>query len=219
MTHHDESTEYDGLKFFGKMNASISHEIRNTLAVINENAGLIKDLIMMSEKGHPLDLGRIAGRVEKVLEQVKRSDNIVNNMNRFAHSVDNTFMKINACEYIEFMVRLSERFAAMKGVIIKPELPAEPLEITTFPFLFENIIYLCLDQAMQYPGEEKTILMSAHREEERLRVEFRRISSGKEIENNLLSGSAGIIEKLKAKIMCKEGSDSFILDIPVGSGA
>ena len=219
MTHHDESPEYDGLKFFGKINASISHEIRNTLAVINENAGLIKDLIMMSEKGHPLDLGRIAGRVEKVLEQVKRSDNIVNNMNRFAHSVDDTFTKFNACEYIEFVTRLSERFAAMKGVSIKPELPAEPLEITTFPFLFENIIYLCIDQAMQYPGEEKTILISAHREEDRLRVEFRGISSGKEIENNLLSGSAGIIEKLKAKIICKESSGSFILDIPVGSGA
>ena len=219
MIHHDDSPEYDGLKFFGKINASISHEIRNTLAVINENAGLIKDLLMMAEKGHPLDLERIGNRAEKVLEQVKRTDGIVDNMNRFAHSVDNTFMKINACEYIEFVVRLSERFATMKGVIIKPELPDEPLEITTFPFLFENIIYLCLDQAMQYPGEEKTILMSAHREEERLRVEFRRISSGKEIENNLLSGSAGIIEKLKAKIMCKEGSDSFILDIPVGSGA
>ena len=131
MTHRDKSSEYEGLKFFGKINASISHEIRNTLAVINENAGLIKDLIMMSEKGHPLDPGRIAGRVEKVLEQVKRTDRIVDNMNRFAHSVDNTFMKINACEYVEFVVRLLERFANMKGVVIKPELPPEdsPLQI------------------------------------------------------------------------------------------
>ena len=77
MTQNDRSSEYEGLKFFGKINASISHEIRNTLAVINENAGLIKDLILMSEKGHPLDVGRIAGRVEKVLEQVKRTDGII----------------------------------------------------------------------------------------------------------------------------------------------
>ncbi len=219
MTQHDGSPEYEGLKFFGKMNASISHEIRNTLAVINENAGLIKDLILLSEKGHPLDLGRIGGRVEKVLEQVKRTDGIVDNMNRFAHSVDNSFIKINACEYVEFVIRLSERFANMKGVIIKPELPSEPLEITTFPFLFENIIYLCIDQALQYPNEDKTIAISAHREEDRIQFEFRGISSLNEVENNLLSGSAGIFEKIKAGIICKKGSDSFILDIPVGSGA
>jgi len=218
MTHHDESPEYEGLKFFGKMNASISHEIRNTLAVINENAGLIKDLILMSEKGHPLDLGRIAGRVEKVLEQVKRTDIIVGNMNRFAHSVDNTFIKINACEYVEFVVRLSERFANMKEVAIRLELPSDPIKITTFPFLFENIIYLCLDQAMQYLKEDKTIIISAHIKDDRVQFEFRGISSGKEIETNLSLASSGLFEKVKAGIICKEGSGSFTLDMPVEPG-
>jgi signal transduction histidine kinase len=219
MTQHYESHEYEGLKFFGKMNASISHEIRNTLAVINENAGLIKDLIMMSEKGQPLDLGRIGGRVEKVLEQVKRTDRIVDNMNRFAHSVDNPFMKINACEYVEFVIRLSERFANMKGVVLTPELPSESIEITTFPFLFENILYLCLDQAMQHPNEGKTILISVQREGDRVKFEFTGLSSGNEIDKNLITGSPGIFEKLEAGIVCKEGSGSFILDIPAGSGA
>jgi hypothetical protein len=32
-----------GLQFFGKMTASISHEIKNVLAIINENAGLLED--------------------------------------------------------------------------------------------------------------------------------------------------------------------------------
>jgi signal transduction histidine kinase len=218
MTQHDDSPEYEGLKFFGKINASISHEIRNTLAVINENAGLIKDLIMMSEKGHPLDLERIRGRVEKVLEQVKRTDGIVDNMNRFAHSVDNTFMKINACECVDFVIRLSERFANMKGVVIRQEHPSEPIEITTSPFLFENIVYLCLDKAIQYPGEEKNILISVHKEDDRIQFEFKGISAGNEIEKNLLSESSGIFKKLDAKIICKEGSDSFILALRAESG-
>ena len=42
-----------GLRFFGKISASISHEIKNAIAVMNENAGLIKDLIMMAERGRP----------------------------------------------------------------------------------------------------------------------------------------------------------------------
>lgn len=219
MTQNDNSPEFEGLKFFGKMNASISHEIRNTLAVINENAGLIKDLIMMSEKGYPLDLGRIGGKAEKVLEQVKRTDGIVDNMNRFAHSVDNASMKLNACEYVEFVIRLSERFANMKGVVLKPEFPSEAIEITAFPFLFENIIYLCLDQAMQHPKEDKTILIRIHKEDDRVLFEFSGVSSGKDIENNLITGSSGIFKKLEAGIICKEGSDSFILDIPVEAEA
>lgn len=217
MKYHEDSHEYEGLKFFGKINASISHEIRNTLAVINENAGLIKDLILMSQKGHPLDIERIGGKAEKVLEQVKRTDGIINNMNRFAHSVDNTFMKINICEYIEFVIRLSERFANMKGVEVRYEFPFAPVETSTFPFLFENIIYLCLDQAMQHSGEDKTIIISARSENDRIHIEFKGVSSVNEIEKSLLSGSSGIFEKLEAKIICKENSDSFILDMPIGS--
>ena len=34
-----------GLFFFGKMSASISHELKNVLAIINENAGLAEDLM------------------------------------------------------------------------------------------------------------------------------------------------------------------------------
>ena len=217
MTCRDEAVEYDGLKFFGKINASISHEIRNTLAVINENAGLIKDLILLSEKGHPLDLQRIGMRVEKVLEQIKRSDRIVGNMNRFAHSVDNTLMKINACEYIEFVARLCERFANMKGVTINPELPSEPVEISIFPFLFENIIYLCLDQAMEHPNKDKTVSISINNEDDRIQIRFSGVSSCNEIESNLLSGSSCIFNNVNAGIICKEGSDSFILDLPVES--
>ena len=33
----------EGFQFFGKMSASISHEIKNALAIINENAGLLED--------------------------------------------------------------------------------------------------------------------------------------------------------------------------------
>jgi signal transduction histidine kinase len=217
MIDHDKTSEYEGLKFFGKMNASISHEIRNTLAVINENAGLIKDLILMTEKGYPLDLKRVGEKVEKVLQQVKRTDSIVDNMNRFAHSVDNTFTRINVCEYVDFVIRLSERFANMKGVVIKSELPSGPIEMTTFPFLFENMIYLCLDQAMKTPGEDKNISISALKKDDRIQIEFKGVSSVDEIEGNLISGSSTIFEKLDAKIICNDSSGSFILDIPVES--
>ena len=48
-----------GLKFFGKMSATISHEINNALAIINENAGLLQDFTLMAGKRVPIDLDRL----------------------------------------------------------------------------------------------------------------------------------------------------------------
>ena len=214
MTVNDKSPEYEGLRFFGKMNASISHEIRNTLAVINENAGLIKDLLLMHEKGHPLDIERVRGRVDKVLEQVRRSDSIVDNMNRFAHSIDNDFLRINAGEYLEFVIKLSERFAVMKGIILKPAPQEEEVELETFPFLFENILYLCIDTAMENGDEEKTILISFGKRDSRVQFRFSGLVKGVRLDKDLSSGSAEIFDRLGAGIIDENESGAFILDMP-----
>ena len=48
-----------GLQFFSQISASISHELKNVLGIINENAGLLEDLTLMAERGVPLDPVRL----------------------------------------------------------------------------------------------------------------------------------------------------------------
>ncbi len=55
MSDYQESIGECGLQCFGSISASISHELKNALAIINENAGLLEDLSFMAEKGLPLD--------------------------------------------------------------------------------------------------------------------------------------------------------------------
>ena len=43
MNHLLDEEMGTGLQFFGKMTASISHEIKNVMAIINESAGLLDD--------------------------------------------------------------------------------------------------------------------------------------------------------------------------------
>ena len=38
----------EDLTFFGKVNASISHELKNILAIISETAGLLGDLVHLA---------------------------------------------------------------------------------------------------------------------------------------------------------------------------
>ena len=66
----------EGLQFFGKMTASISHEIKNTLAIMNENAGLLEDLSILAERGRPLDLERVKRIAGQVTKQIHRADGL-----------------------------------------------------------------------------------------------------------------------------------------------
>ena len=66
MTTQWEMIAPEGFRFFGKMSASISHEIKNALAIINENAGLLEDLTLLAEQGRPTDperLKKLAGSI------------------------------------------------------------------------------------------------------------------------------------------------------------
>ena len=48
-----------GLQFFGEITASNSHEIKNILAIINENAGLLEDLALMYDRGAQIEPQRL----------------------------------------------------------------------------------------------------------------------------------------------------------------
>ena len=65
------------LRFFGTMTASISHEINNVLAMVNELSGLFADSLMLAQKkGRPLDPERLAGIVDRAtrIERTERYD-------------------------------------------------------------------------------------------------------------------------------------------------
>ncbi len=96
MGQKPENTSEMGLQFFGRMSASISHEIKNVLAIINENAGLLEDFSLMADRGVPIDPGRLKTMAEKVKRQISRADGIIKNMNRLAHSIDET-IKMMLC--------------------------------------------------------------------------------------------------------------------------
>ena len=55
----DEPICEQGLRFFSATTASLSHELKNALAIIKENAGLLTDYMAMFEKGSPVAPDRL----------------------------------------------------------------------------------------------------------------------------------------------------------------
>jgi signal transduction histidine kinase len=204
-----------GLQFFGKINASISHEIRNVLAVINENSGLMKDLLIMADQGRPTDLNRIRILTEKVLDQVKRADGIVNKMNRFAHSIDKSLAYVDVVDCLSFVADLSSRFAAMKDVTLELNDSHDPVEIHSSPFLLQNIFYLCIDYAMKSAGKEKKVGIIVNKGAG-AEIRFKGLEALEDTSGDWLSRGdiKDILELLEAKIEVDIAARSLLLTLP-----
>ena len=113
------NTAYEtGLQFFGKMSASISHELKNVLAIINENAGLLEDFCIMADRGIAFNPERLKRMSTAVKNQISRGDIILKNMNRFAHTIDKTFAPVALNEVVELLLAVTGRLAAMRGVTV-----------------------------------------------------------------------------------------------------
>ena len=157
MSAKPEIAAESGLQFFGKMTASISHEIKNVLAIINENAGLLEDFALMADQGAAIEPQRLKKMSQTVVKQVRRADAIAKNMHRLAHSLDDSVKTIDLNDILELLVALSDRFASLRGVAVQPQMHKEPLKIKTAPFFLLNLLWLCLDFALDAAGQEKTI--------------------------------------------------------------
>lgn len=106
------------LEVFGMLSASVTHEIKNTLSIINENAGLLQDLCSMVDEDTGIPAKRVEAATATIANQVGRSNVIMKNLNRFAHSNDKVPGQADLAEMLKLMVELTSRFAAMRKVSV-----------------------------------------------------------------------------------------------------
>ncbi len=131
------------VQVLAKITATISHDIKNTLSIINENAGLLEDLAEMAKESHGVPSERVQAATSIITKQVARSNTIIKNINRFAHSADTPMAHANIEEVMSLLVALTTRQAAMKNISSTISCPAD-LVIHTYLFPFESLLYLTL---------------------------------------------------------------------------
>ncbi len=205
-----------GLQFFSKMSASISHEIKNVLAIINENAGLLEDFTLMADRGMPIDPAKLKKLSATVLKQVNRADGIIKNMNRLAHSIDETVTTVDLNEIIELLIALTDRFAAMRCVSIEPKLSENPVKIKTSPFFLMNLLWLCLDFAMTASGTGKCVELVTERTENGVRIRFIRLKglAEKPVEVFTSEREKSLLGLLEAELTANPKGEEILLHLP-----
>lgn len=158
------------LEVFAGVSAIVTHDLKNTLAIMNENAGLLDDLaLMVGDGGVPSE--RVQAAAGKIAQQVTRSNSIIKNLNRFAHSGDTPTARAAIGEVLELMVALTTRKAAMRnvGVVVQCD-PAHQVEMALFQL--EALVYLALLKLYGVADAGSTVTVSSRRQENSLVLLF-----------------------------------------------
>jgi hypothetical protein len=144
----------DCLTFFGKVNASISHELKNILAVISETAGLLSDLTEAAKRGRTLEPEMLSSCSEAIVEEVQRGFSTIKQMNKFAHSVDDPIQQVDVAEIVELMINLS-KFLSFASKIRFNRADGQGIAVLTSQFLLQDLVYKTILFAFESIGPEK----------------------------------------------------------------
>lgn len=166
------SLDDSGVRFMGEMSAANAHEIKNALAVINENAGLLADLAILAEKGATLDTDRLKRLASTIAQQVARADEIAKSTNRFAHSTDKNQGPVDLSQSLILMKTMAMRFATKRHINIEV-VPAKPtITLLVQPFNLLHLLWLCLQCAMEATNAEKTIRITMKKDKAKTVIRY-----------------------------------------------
>lgn len=152
------------LAFFGTITASLSHEMNNVLAIVNELNGLQEDCLIAAKRGRELDPDKLRGTVNSISAQIERGRSLVKQQNVFAHCVDQLESTLDAPAILGAVVALCERFARLRKIEIRYRPPAEPVEIRGCAFDLQHLVYRSLELALASTPAGETVSIDLQRD-------------------------------------------------------
>ena len=198
-------------KIVGQVSASVTHELKNQLAIINEQAGLMHDLAGMATERGGLDPQKVALLSERIAERVGHADEIIKRFNTFAHSSDEAVKQVDAYESLALMVELHRRLAAKKQVLLHlAEAPLQPLWFVTRPLFMLGAIFACLESAVDAAPQGGEVQTRVEAGPAGACFVFCWSGGGAAA----LEPSAGLLAELSARLV--RGSEEGRLDLEIG---
>jgi len=138
---HEESALDDSLAFFGAITASVSHELNNVMAIMDQTTGLLEDRLSGTQEEIRITSEKLEKIVTSLQKQAARGLDIIKRLNRFAHSADYARQKFDVGETLQNLIQLIVRLAVLKGVTLDARLPKAPLEIEGNPFYMQQAVF------------------------------------------------------------------------------
>jgi C4-dicarboxylate-specific signal transduction histidine kinase len=209
--------------FLAKITASTTHEIRNVLAIVKESAGLIGDMMHAFAKRGSLNQEKLLRTVRRIDAQVSRGANIVSNLNRFAHSLDNARDSIDLADELQQIAFLCERFARQGGHQVQVQSGDPGLNVETNSLRLHMVLFTAVECCFERMTKPGTVTMQAGRWGDAPAVEFvGEIGDGVVV--GAPAGVAGwsrleeLVDSLGASVEADDAACRFRVILPVSGG-
>lgn len=215
MTGRLDTIGENGLQFFSKISASMSHDIKNALAIINENAGLLDDFTLLADQGVPIDPERLKALAAKIARQVGRANEIAKNMSRLAHSLDQPIIAVDLNETLHLLTALISRLSKMRNVTMGISEASQAVAVETSQFLLMTLIWYLLDSATA-AGEVTSITLAAENREDSACIVLRLEGNSGKLRELLVSKQVdGFLNLLNAELTSESDREEFALSLPM----
>lgn len=107
----------------GRLSAGVAHEINNPLSIITEKAGLLKDLLTVSEELPPRN--KLLDLINSVLNSAERCGGITHRLLGFAKHMEVQRETIEIGSLIEDVLAFLEKEASYRSIAVKVDIPED----------------------------------------------------------------------------------------------
>jgi len=150
-------------EFLARITTGTTHEIRKVLAIVQESAGLIEDMVHSFEKTGGLKPDRLVRSVERIAAQVNRGSDLMATLNRFAHSLDHDRERIDLDQETSQVALLCSRLARQNGHVIQVRRDPEDVGFTVNRLHLEMVLFTALECCLEQLPTPGTVVMHSGR--------------------------------------------------------
>ncbi len=230
------------LASIGRLAAGVAHEINNPLAIINEKAGLARDLIEMSGDGKDKDKEKLLTLVNGIVDSVNRCRTITHRLLGFARRMEITYDDIDLNDVVKEVIGFLEKEILYRSIRLELNLQEDLPKIKSDKGQLQQVLLNIINNAMDAVIEKGLIEVSTKvKNKNAVLVSIRDTGSGipkdqlkyifepfyttKEKGKGTGLGlfiSGGIMKRLGGRLLAESEVNkgtTFILEVPINAKA
>lgn len=147
------------LRFIGKILATLSHELKNHLAIIKEYSGLIQDLVETERRPSPGPAHQCVNSVRCIHQQIDKTLALLRYFNRFSHRMDISPSVYGVNEAVEELLALIHRLANQKKILLAMDFREDLPQVAGDPALLQFSLFRLIETAMNRIAEDGTLVL------------------------------------------------------------
>jgi C4-dicarboxylate-specific signal transduction histidine kinase len=151
--------EQQEIALIGKVSASMTHEMKNVLAIIKESNGLMKDILALCGKASFPHQEKFSNATAKIDKHLGRGVEMMTRFNKFAHSMDEPRGWVEINELMDQVAFLMQRFARQRQVELLAQSIDKSPSVYTNPIRLLLALLACVDQCLGQIDEKGSIVI------------------------------------------------------------